>query len=99
MTTEMVTILKDRGITLAAENRSKTLRLCREYLYELAHRQETVTADDAQRYVENANLSPLGNAAGSLFRERHWEFTGWEPSKRTSNHTHLNRVWRLRDAS
>src|ERR1039457_7013170 len=91
------TIAKDKGMALAAEQRLKSLRMAREYLYELAQKQEFVTADDAQAYIERERLSPLGNVAGSLFKEKHWEFTGeWEPSTRSTNHAHLNRVYRLR---
>jgi len=92
--------LKAKGMSIAAEQRPKSLRLAQEYLYTLAQRQETVTADDAQAYIEREGLSPLGNAAGSLFREKHWEFTGeWEPSARTTNHAHRNRQYRLREGA
>ena len=100
MSIEIGNTLKQRGMSIAAEQRTKTLRMCREYLYDLARRQTTVTADDAQAWVEQMGLPPLGNAAGSLFRQPHWEFTGvWEPSRRSSNHAHLNRTYRLREGS
>ncbi len=100
MSLEQGLVLKEKGMTIAAEQRSKSLRLARAYLYDLAHRQPTVTADDAQAFIDRAGLVGLGNSAGSLFAEKHWVWTGeWEPSNRTTNHAHLNRVWALREAS
>lgn len=91
-------VLKNRGMEAAADQKPRSLRMAREYLRELALKRGEVTADDAAEYVDRMGLTPLGNAAGSLFREPHWEFTGeWVPSRRTSNHAHRNRCYRLRE--
>lgn len=63
----------------------------------LSRSSRTATADDAAKFLAEAGLEPLGNAAGSLFKGKDWEFTGcWKASERVSNHKHLNRVWRLK---
>ena len=91
--------LKAEGMTLAARKRKEVLAAARQHLIDLALTRDDMcaTADDAYAYIERRNLEPLGNAAGSLFKGKHWEFTGeYQASLRTSNHGHQNRVWRLR---
>lgn len=92
--------LKAEGIERAATAREDVLALGRELVRKAALRrpERTATADDAAFgfHVHGLPEDALGNAAGSLFRGKEWEFTGaWSPSKRTSNHGHQNRVWRL----
>jgi hypothetical protein len=90
------------GMGAAAVSRKHVLRLARHACVEAASARSdrTATADDAQKWLIDQGYSSnyLGNAAGSLFRDKDtWEFTGqWLPSQRVSNHGHKNRVWRLK---
>ena len=90
------------GMDAAAVSRKHVLRLARQACVEaaLARANRTATADDAQKWLIDQGYSSdyLGNAAGSLFKDKNsWEFTGrWLPSQRVSNHSHQNRVWRLK---
>ena len=89
--------LKERGMKQAADNDPTTLELAREIAKRVARIHGTVTADDVQLRLDEAGFGPLGNAAGSLFRGKDWEFTGeWRTSDRITNHARCNRVWRLR---
>ena len=94
--------LRDMGIATAvskpqaAMNLALGRALCRNAAIRRFDR--TATADDAARgfvkYGLDANL--LGNAAGALFSNGQWEFTGqWKKSNRVTNHAHQNRVWQL----
>ena len=90
------------GMGVAAVSRKLVLGLARQACVEaaLARANRTATADDAQKWLIDKGYSSdyLGNAAGSLFKEKDtWEFTGRTlPSRRVSNHAHQNRVWRLK---
>jgi hypothetical protein len=90
------------GMDKAAVSRKHLLRLTQHACVEaaLARADRTATADDAQKWLIDQGYSSdyLGNAAGSLFRDKDtWEFDGqWLPSQRVSNHGHKNRVWRLK---
>ncbi len=93
---------RSEGMDIAAVSRKHMLRLARHACVEaaLARADRTATADDAQKWLIEKGYSSgyLGNAAGSLFKEKDtWEFTGRTlPSRRVSNHAHQNRVWRLK---
>jgi hypothetical protein len=93
---------RSEGMDIAAVSRKHVLRLARQACIEaaLARWDRTATADDAQKWLIDGGYSSdyLGNAAGSLFTDKDtWEFTGqWLPSQRVSNHSHKNRVWRLK---
>jgi len=93
---------REDGMGAAATSRKVVLDLARDACVAaaLAREDRTATADDAQKWLIDQGYSSdyLGNAAGSLFRDRlTWEFTGaWAASQRASNHGHKNRVWRLR---
>jgi hypothetical protein len=87
------------GMALAARSRAEVLRLARGIALTIERHAGTVTADEVQAGLIAAGFNPsdLGNAAGSLFRGKEWEFTGqWRASSRVSNHGHKNRVWRLK---
>ncbi len=91
---------REEGLALAATNRSELLAIGRTLVKRAALRNYSreATADDAALGLSNMGFpaNVLGNAAGSLFRGKEWEFTGqWRPSRRVSNHAHQNRVWRL----
>jgi hypothetical protein len=93
---------RSEGVDIAAVSRKHVLCLARQASVKaaLARSDRTATADDAQKWLIDRGYSSdyLGNAAGSLFKDRDtWEFTGrWVPSQRVSNHGHQNRVWRLK---
>ena len=92
---------REEGLALAAANRAELLAIGRTLVKQaaLGNCNREATADDAALGLSNMGFSAnaLGNAAGSLFRGKEWEFTGqWSPSRRVSNHAHQNRVWKLR---
>jgi hypothetical protein len=95
-----VLLQKELGMEQAASAKNKLLAQCREACKQaaLGRADRTGTADDSAAFLVSIGMAPdsLGNAAGSLFREDCWEFTGrMEPSTRASNHRHINRVWEL----
>ena len=93
---------RSEGMDIAAVSRKHVLGLARHACVVAASTRvdRTATADDAQKWLIDQGYSSgyLGNAAGSLFKEKDtWEFTGRTlPSRRVSNHAHQNRVWRLK---
>jgi hypothetical protein len=90
---------KQLGMLYAAIARPALLEIAREGARDIAQRRGTVTADDVQAYLMELGYIPadLGNAAGSIFKGREWEFTGqWVGSARVSRHRNSLRVWRLR---
>lgn len=94
--------LKAEGMKVSRENpeRISLLDIAREGARKAAESRSsrTATADDAYVYLTSLGYDQfsLGNAAGSLFRGKEWEFSGeLKPSIRTSNRGHLQRVWRL----
>jgi hypothetical protein len=92
--------LKYIGMWTAASAKRESLEKARQYLIQLSLERPDgqVNADDANSFIEHADLPPLKNAAGSLFKNKKiWEQTGeWRPSERKGNHAHLNPQWRLR---
>lgn len=87
------------GMWNAASSKRESLERARQYLITLSLERPdgVVNADDANQFIEHAGLPPLGNAAGSLFKNRKiWEACGWAPSERSGNHAHMNRQWRLK---
>ena len=88
------------GIAVAAENNASLCVRAREIAVELCRRFGTVTMDDVQRELvarKICGIKDLGNAAGSVFRDRRFEFTG-RRIKSARIHAHANeiKVWRLR---
>jgi hypothetical protein len=91
---------RDGGLEKAAEKRRELLDLAREIALDVVRREGVVSADEVQAELIRRGHTPaeLGNAAGSIFAEDHWEFTGrWRESQRVSNHARSIRVWRLKD--
>lgn len=89
----------EQGMLFAAENNAALLTEAREIAKQIARRMGEVNADDVQHelYCRGYGIKALGNAAGSLFRGREWEFTGrLVKSKRIHAHSNLLRVWRLK---
>ena len=91
---------REAGMAQAAMNRSEILDIARRLIRQaaLGRVDRTATADDASEGLARMGFpaNALGNAAGSLFRGKDWQFTDqWSPSHRITNHGHQNRVWRL----
>lgn len=96
---EVAEVAKYVGMRSAAMSHKEILEAARDAVRLIAtgRPSRTATADDAQKFLVEAGLPPLGNAAGSLFLTKDWEFTGfWKASERVSNNGRHNRVWRLR---
>jgi hypothetical protein len=87
---------KEAGMELAAENKPQLLAFARKLALEIGKRKSTVTADDVQAALQGYGVSikALGNAAGSLFKDGNWIWTGrFEKSKRIHAHSNMLRVW------
>lgn len=93
--------LKEEGLALAQTEREELIDAARFAAAHIAANKGTVTIDEVHQYLLLHGYDPslLGNAAGSIFRDREvFEFTGeWRKSARISNHARCNRVWRLRE--
>jgi len=89
---------KDSGIAAAKAARVQLVKLAREVAKATAAERELrlVTIDDVYRVLamKGHDVSQLGNAAGSVFKESCWEFVGWRPSERVSNHARPVRIWK-----
>lgn len=90
---------KEEGMGLAASSKQELLDFARCLAVEIAlsRPDRTCTADDVQLALHARGISifSLGNAAGSLFRGKHWEFTQrWIKSERTHSHRNDIRIWR-----
>lgn len=91
---------RDAGMNQAAENRPAILKRAQELAVSIALRRvsRTVDADDVYRALirEGYDTATLGNAAGSIFRSKIWEYAERKKSVRISNHSRWIMVWRLR---
>jgi len=87
---------KEEGMDLAATNDADLLNVGRAIALDIAAKRGEVTADDVQEELLRRTGRNLRNAAGSLFRGGDFFFTGeFRQSRRTANHAHCYRVWRL----
>jgi hypothetical protein len=96
---ELGEMLKITGMRRAAKKRLTVLETARLAARAIALLRDGmgVTADDVSDWLEINGHPKLGNAAGSLFRDGSWVFTGkWRKSPRATNHARENRVWRLK---
>ena len=88
----------ESGIDRAARNNASVLDLAKRKAIEIGRKQGIVTADDVQQALVDAGLSEhdLGNAAGSVFRNKSiWQYTGETvKSERVSRHGALIRKWK-----
>lgn len=85
---------KERGISVAAENRSDLLRVAKDYAEILYFRVDRpISTDDVYHDLEVMGYHPelLGNAWGSVFRG--WRCVGFTNSTRVSNHSRAIRLW------
>ena len=90
--------LADRGIAIAEANRENRVALARNIGEDHARLYGTVTSDDVRLHFKNLSLEWIGNAAGSIFRDPRFEFTGQRrKSAVVIGHGNMIRVWRLRD--
>lgn len=67
-----------------------------------AAKDHCVTADEVFAALIEIGYKPeeLGNAAGSLFRGKEWQFSGqWRKSTRVTNHARYIMIWRLKDGA
>lgn len=90
---------KQEGMALAAENpdREYLLEIARDRARLIVRERGEVTMDDvvAMLVRDGFDVSVLGNAAGSVFKGKEWEFAGrFVKSARVANHSRLLRVWR-----
>ena len=92
---------RDEGMDRAAQARSTLLALARFYARRIAtnRHDRCCDADQVQAEMQRQGYSSaqLGNAAGSIFRGKHWQDTGRRMrSERAGNHAREIRIWRLR---
>ena len=90
-------LAKESGIRDAASARAELVayarRLAKKFALECTASRE-ITIDDVQILLGGRSL---GNAAGAVFRNGEWEFSGrWMKSARKGNHHRMIRVWRLK---
>jgi hypothetical protein len=93
--------LAEAGMHFAVARRSPLVDAIRLRVRVLAQCREdrTATADDVDIALADLKRThaELGNAAGSIFRDGCWRFTGdWRASTRDSNHARPVRVWQLK---
>ena len=91
---------KHIGMQQAAKTRAKVLTLARRVAIEIAkNRKDGVChADLVQKELGLRGILPhqLGNAAGSIFRGKNWEWTGhFIKSERTTSNQRIIRVWQF----
>ena len=90
---------KQQGMDLAALHRADVLAIAKLFAIELGMLYGEVHMDMVMRRLVAKGIHPseLGNAAGSIFRGQHWEFTGkWYRSRRVTNHARCFRIWRFK---
>lgn len=89
---------RDTGIKAAASQRSALVVLAREIAVMIAARDGSVNADQvvAEMVRRGYGIHALGNAAGSIFRDRRFRFTGrFVQSERVHARGNMLREWRL----
>ena len=89
---------KEKGMAMAANNKVILLRMARGIAMQLVQKHGTVHADMVgEEMWKQHQIKTLGPAAGALFKQKHWKFTGdWYPSARKSNHGRMLRIWSLK---
>ncbi len=92
------TAAKTRGMDKAAENRGDILCAAKAIAQSIAECGVPVSADDVYESLvwHGYNAKSLGNAWGSVFRGKQWQWVGWVKSTRISNHARMIRTWRLK---
>lgn len=87
---------KEEGMDLAAQNRAEALALAKRAAVYLGKQNEKVSIMDVYAF-SGLTSDELGNAAGSVFRGKHWTCVGWETNTNTSAHAREVRVWSLNE--
>ena len=92
--------LKDAGQDAAATGRADLLTRARRLAIDFAlSHGGRCTADDVGRLLRAkgyGGTEAVGPAMGSLFKEKHWRFTGERVrSAKVSNHARELKVWKL----
>ena len=88
---------KEEGMDKAAEGNEALLAVAREIAVGIARTKGTVHADDVGKEMARRGLPGLGPAAGHVFRNEQFVWTGeWYESTRVTNHARMLRVWRLK---
>ena len=90
---------RDRGMAIAANHNEDGLLIARGVALEIANSDpnQECDSDRVMKVLwDRYGISSIGNAAGSIFREAHWEFTGRmvQTTKKT-NHGRRVMIWRL----
>jgi hypothetical protein len=91
---------RDVGMARAALAHLEELMQARVIAKEIAAKSpdHTCDADQVQKICKERGIN-LGPAAGSIFREKCWVWTGhFAKSGRLQNHSRLLRVWRLKSS-
>ena len=91
----------DKGIEIAAEQKASLVITARNVAIEIAKEQGVVTMDDVIRRLAVRGIckikGELKNAAGAIFRDRRFEFTGqMVKSERIHAKGNLLRQWRIK---
>ncbi len=88
--------LKQQGMELAEDNARSSLEIARDIAVEISKSTNGLCdADQVGRVLKrDHDIDTLGPAAGSLFRGKHWRFTGnWVKSQRIVSHSRMIRQW------
>ena len=90
-------LAKEHGLQSSADSRKRILDTAKEVARSLARMHGRVDADMVQAELMQIGITPedLGNAAGSIFRGKHWRCVGRKPSTRVSRHGNEIRIWSL----
>ena len=92
---------KDSGMMAAVMAKGELLEVARSCALHLVsqHPFNSCTSDDVAGEMQRRgyDYTELGNAAGSIFKGKQWEFTGrYIPSKRPTAHKRDIKIWRLK---
>jgi hypothetical protein len=87
---------KEAGMARAADKRPAELEYARTIAKQIARVRGEVTADDVQAVLQAEGIE-LKNAAGSIFRDPAFEWTGrFHLSTRKESHRNRLLTWRLK---
>ena len=93
--------LKEEGQARAESTRAEIVEAARDLAKEIAlsrvDRCITVDAVYSVLQKQGYNIKILGKAAGCIFKDSCWEFTGqYKRSERVSNHAREVKIWQLK---
>jgi hypothetical protein len=92
------TQLKFIGLEKAASHHAVDLARAKAIAQVIGMMGRPITADDVREAFETheGRKLDIGNAMGSLFDKKHWEFAGFLRSKRPNSHARTIRTWMLK---